>query len=415
MIFCGLPNSITSACWRWSTTNRLVKAKAAAAPTAARMAARRKDGHHARPALRLVDDHLVRLREHLLHHLEVEAPLGDLGREAIGVVDRGEALRLALCLRQDLLAIGLRLLDDALRLAARLGDDLVAVGLGLVAQALAVGLRALHVAEGVDDLRRRLDAAQLDLRDLDPGLVLVEDLLEQLLRIGLYRDAPLREGLLRAHVADDLAHRALCGGAHGALGREDVEDEGARVLDAPEDRVLDVEDVLVAGQHLPFLGAGHGAAARVAGGPEADVHGVDRRDRGLDHRLDRARQVVVPARAVEADGLAEAQHDADLVRLHDVEAAADPGDREDPEEGRDAAHAAEAAAARQHVLHLLLRAPDQVLDVGGLATAEGTAAAATTSTATATARRPPPRALAAAAAARTASPGTSALRPRHRE
>src|SRR5436190_1842406 len=84
----------------------------------------------------------------------------------------------------------------------------LAAGLGLVAQPLAVGQRALHVAEGVDDLLGRIDLGELHLRDDDTGTVEVEDGLQQLLRLGLDLAAALGQRLRDLGLADDLAHRA---------------------------------------------------------------------------------------------------------------------------------------------------------------------------------------------------------------
>src|SRR6266496_6352438 len=60
-------------------------------------------------------------------------------------------------------------LGDLRHAPARFRHDAVGVGLRLVLGALGVDTRRLHVAECVDDLRRRIDFLQLDLRDLNAG------------------------------------------------------------------------------------------------------------------------------------------------------------------------------------------------------------------------------------------------------
>ena len=65
-------------------------------------------------------------------------------------------------------------------------------------------------------------------------------------------------------LADDLAHGALGHLLHGDLGVLDVEEVLLRVLDAPEDDEIDVDDVLVAGQHQAFLGHVAHAAGEAA-------------------------------------------------------------------------------------------------------------------------------------------------------
>ena len=83
----------------------------------------------------------------------------------------------------DLGPVGLGILADALGLAAGARQDVVGVGLGLVAGALLVGPGALDVVEGVDHRERRLDALQLNLRDLHARLLVVEQFLQQSARL----------------------------------------------------------------------------------------------------------------------------------------------------------------------------------------------------------------------------------------
>ena len=168
--------------------------------------------------------------------------------------------------------IGPGALQDALGIAARLRDDAVGVGRRLVLQALLVGAGGLHIAEGVDHLGRRVDLLQLHLVDADAGAVVVEHVLHQLLHGLLGLLARLRQERLDVGLADDLAHGALGHFLHGDLGVLDVEEVFLRVLDAPEDDEIDIDDVLVAGQHQAFLRhVGHAADSRAPPGPRMPI------------------------------------------------------------------------------------------------------------------------------------------------
>src|SRR6266513_4108395 len=166
-------------------SRRVARWRCARCPLAVAEGGQRQIGKHAVPALRgFVDDHLVAVLEDLLHRLEVEPLHRDILRRLEGVVDRQETIGIALRASDDLLTIGFRLLLDRRGGTARPRDDVVAVGLCLVAQPFAVRKRALHVAEGVDDRRRRIDSQQLQLSDFNPGAIGIEDALQQVLRVG---------------------------------------------------------------------------------------------------------------------------------------------------------------------------------------------------------------------------------------
>jgi hypothetical protein len=93
-------------------------------------------------------------------------------------------------------------------------------------------------------------------------------------------------------------------------------------LDLPQHRKIDIDDVLVAGQHQAFLwyGAHSTAAAQI----EADVDLVDaqrlRRERGFD-RI--GQMIIQPGRHL-ADELAEAEHHAEFIWLDAEEAGKAP-------------------------------------------------------------------------------------------
>ncbi len=111
-----------------------------------------------------IDDDLVGAAEQPFHGFEIHALAGDLGRLLVFVVDLEEARGLALGLGHGLLAIGFGGLGDLGGAAARFRNHAVGVGLRLVLRALEIGAGGLHVAEGVDHLRRRIDLLQLHLR-----------------------------------------------------------------------------------------------------------------------------------------------------------------------------------------------------------------------------------------------------------
>src|SRR6267154_2142176 len=132
--------------------------------TDAAQGGQRQVGKHPVSALGgFVDDHFVAALQDLLHGLEIEALESDILRYLEGAIDRGETIGVAL----------------------GAGDDLLAIGLRFVAQLLAIGKRALHVAEGIDDSGRRIDPQQLQLGDFDTSAIGVEDPLQQMLSVRL--------------------------------------------------------------------------------------------------------------------------------------------------------------------------------------------------------------------------------------
>ena len=107
--------------------------------------------------------------------------------------------------------------------------------------------------EAFDHRGRRIDLLQLHLGDLDAGLVAVEDLLRLMLHVGLD---------LRAHsvsagwigVRPITSRIELSATAFTMIVRvAGVEQVVDGVVDPPEHREIDVDDVLVAGQHQAFL------------------------------------------------------------------------------------------------------------------------------------------------------------------
>jgi hypothetical protein len=87
----------------------------------------------------------------------------------------------------------------------------------------------------------------------DAGLVAIEDVLHQLLGIRGDLVAPLVEHEVHLALADHFAHRGLRRLHHGVIGMAVVEQVGLRILEEVLHGKLDVDDVLVVGQHQGFL------------------------------------------------------------------------------------------------------------------------------------------------------------------
>src|SRR5271166_1510409 len=166
--------------------------------------------------------------------------------------------------------------------------------------------------------------------------------------------------------ADNLAHRAFRDRLHRTFRLLDVEKIIARAvgLDQPEHRKIDIDDVLVAGEHQAFRRhlARRGAAAQILHVPDADIDAVDARDLGRKRRLDGVWQVVIETWLDVADVFAETQHHAELVGLNAEEAGQSPdGNRGKHDQCEPLA--AE-IPARQHVAQLVLAAAQKLLEIG---------------------------------------------------
>src|SRR5208282_1103387 len=238
--------------------------------------------------------------------------------------------------------------------------------LRLVHGALLVLAGSLNVEEGAERVLGRAHVLHVDLEDLDASTVIVEDLLDELLRLARDRRAPLGVGDLEVALADDLAHRRLGDVLHGTFGIADVEEEEARVLDDPLHRELDVDDVLVASEHLAFLI--DVARERLPAGiarpaSEADFHLVHARDLGREHMPDRCRQVIVQARRGRIDPLAEDHRNPLLLRLHPINTGRKPQDQGTADEQCDDPRIAPAAAGQEPAQHILEFA-DDIFEIG---------------------------------------------------
>ena len=99
----------------------------------------------------------------------------------------------------------------------------------------------------------RLGILQRDVDDRDARIVAVDNLLHQLL--GVLGDLLLAfiEHEVHFRFADDFTHRGLGRLQHHLAGVAVVEQPGLGIFQAKLHRKLDVDDVLVVGQHQGFL------------------------------------------------------------------------------------------------------------------------------------------------------------------
>src|SRR5262249_51799753 len=146
-------------------------------------------------------------------------------------------------------------------------------------------------------------------------------------------------------------------GLHGAFRILDIEQElpDPVRLHLPQHREVNINDVLVAGEHQAFLR--HitncsAAATDIVDHAHADIDLVDAQSLGRKDGLHRIRQVVVQTGLDHAHLLAEAQHNPQLVRLDPKEPRKSPQCKHAKHEEGEAAAAQ--IAARQHAPQLVL-------------------------------------------------------------
>jgi hypothetical protein len=333
-------------------------------------------GHNTRPRRAFVDQDLAGALQDAFHGFDVKPARGHVLRHFVGVVNRLEARGIALRLQHDLGAVSLRLLLNARGVAMCARHDVVAIGFRLVDEPLQIDLRALHVAEGIDHRIGRIDFRELHAIHIDARAIEIEDLLQQRLRVELDLAAAFGERARDLGVADHLAHRAFRGGFHRELGIADVEEIGLCVLHQPKHREVDIDDVLIAGEHQGFLGhfGRARATARREAGTVADLDAIDARDRRRQRLFDRPRPMIIETRRRWPVIGAEMQHDALLIRLDTINAAGEPKDddkgRAQPPNSRSAAN-----AAGQNFTQCILELAQRVVEIGRLESATATAAA----------------------------------------
>ena len=141
-------------------------------------------------------------------------------------------------------------------------------------------LSPLHVVEGVDDLFRRIDVLLLEIGDYDAGFISVQDLLQQDHRFLIDPSALDGQGFFHRRSPDDFSDRAFGGNFDRGFRIAYVEQEVGSVLNPPLNDEIDVDDILISGQHQAFLryvadaGASRGASRCVSGTAIANLDRV---------------------------------------------------------------------------------------------------------------------------------------------
>ena len=197
----------------------------------------------------LIHQYLGGVGQDLLHGILIKAFASHLGGFAVLRQHLLESRRLALGVGDHPLLIAEGFLMQTRGHTACLGDDIVGIGLTFVLEPLAILAGLDGVIEGGLHLFGRLGVLQVDLADADAGLVAVEDVLHQF--GGPHGDlgTTFVEDKIHAALADDFAHGRLRCLLHGVVRAAVVEQVVFRILDCVLNRELQIDDVLVIGQH----------------------------------------------------------------------------------------------------------------------------------------------------------------------
>ena len=178
-----------------------------------------------------------------------------------------------------------------------------------------------------------MDVLKLNGDDLNAGTVLVEDLLQKHSSVILDFQLAVRDGGVNEVVADDFTHGCFGCAVHEIRGISHIEQVKHGVLDFVLNGELDVDHVLIAGEHGGLMGH-HAHAALLEGCGLADVAVADlaahdARDLRLVNGFDGHRQGVVRSWSGGTVVFAELQHYAFLVRIDDVDAGGKPEQNDD--------------------------------------------------------------------------------------
>src|SRR5262245_21377917 len=328
--------------------------------------AERQIRDYAAAAATRIQNDLVRAAEHTFHGFEVHTLAGDVRGLFVLVIDFQEPRRLAGCFGHRLRLVGLCSLRDLRHPAACFRHDAVSVGLRLVNGALKIGARGLNIAESIDHLCRRIDLLQRHLLYYDSSAIMIEGLLHQIVNGRLDGLPRAGENRLDLGTPNHLAHGAFGHRLHRAFRILNVEEEFADVcrLHFPQNREIDIDDVLVAGEHqalLPYITHGWATAADIVNYTHADVDLVHTQRLGREHGLDRIWQMVAQARLDLAHFLAEAQHDAQLIRLDAGKSGESP--ERDYTKKDESETASAKIAAGQHPPQFVLAATEDFLQI----------------------------------------------------
>src|SRR5438067_1716620 len=192
--------------------------------------------------------------------------------------------------------------------ALRDGNDAVGVGLGLEDEALLVGLRLVGVALRGDLCAGHLHVLEARRRERSAGVVVLERMLDELLRTpGDLRPGRADQQLVQCAASHDLADRALAHLGQRRFRIVHLEQLLHRIHELVLNREVQLDQVYVGGQH-----------------PGLEVARVHVRDVELRHRLDGPGPAPSDPRGLDVDQLPEALDDAALGLLDLVEAAEHP-------------------------------------------------------------------------------------------
>lgn len=269
-------------------------------------------------------------------------------------------------------AVGARFFQQAQGLAGGARHHVVGVGFALALGAFVVLAGLVGVVERALHLLRRLNALHGHVADLRAERVAVEDLLHQ--QLGVERDffAADVQDVVHLALAHDFADRGLGDLAHRLIRLQIVEQPRFRVLQGVLHRELDVDDVLVIGQHQRFFEVLRAHVAAVADLDRAHFVDVD-----LFVGLERVRHAPVQARTGAVAVFAEGRDDAGLAFAHAEHAAGEPdeADHRHRRADRDAGalhvgpvRAAIIAAARtlvaEHAVEALVEVAPHLVEIG---------------------------------------------------
>src|SRR5579883_2805235 len=127
----------------------------------------------------LIYDDLVHPAKYALERFQIDAAPRDLGGLLVFLIDLQIALGAPARLGDSLFPVALCILQNLLRFAPGFRYDAIGIGFRFVSEALLIGLCSLDVAESGNDLGRRVDLQQVDLGNLNTGIVAVEDALDE--------------------------------------------------------------------------------------------------------------------------------------------------------------------------------------------------------------------------------------------
>ena len=145
--------------------------------------------------------------------------------------------------------------------------------------------------------------------------------------------------------------------------------KSARVADPPEHDEIDIDDVLVAGEHQALFGHVADRARGVADvgrAAHADLDAIDARHFGQLDLLDRIGPAEIQTGRKLADIFAESEHDAELVGI-DPNGEAEKADRRDQHRGEQHRERAAHAAARHGLAQPVLAPAQDLFEVRLLA------------------------------------------------